>query len=61
MTTPGTTSKESKIKLTLSDLTCNVFPDIDWLQDLEIFAKSPPGVSLIHKPFYVIFRLFSDV
>ncbi|KAJ3562000.1 hypothetical protein NP233_g9845 [Leucocoprinus birnbaumii] len=41
--TPGTTTKETRIKLTLSDFTCNILPDIDWVKDLEIFTKAPPG------------------
>lgn len=39
--------KESRVKLTLWGFTCNVFPDIQWLSDLEQFAKSPPGVSYL--------------
>lgn len=43
----GTTAKETKVKLTMCDFTCNIFPDMDWVKDLESFVKSPPGVSCV--------------
>ncbi|KAG6917968.1 hypothetical protein DXG01_017152 [Tephrocybe rancida] len=39
---PETTSKESRVKLTLSGFTFRVFPDLGWISDLTTFAQSPP-------------------
>ncbi|KAI0721077.1 hypothetical protein C8T65DRAFT_601842 [Cerioporus squamosus] len=40
---PGTTAKESRIRLTVSGLTYNFHPDIGWAADLGRFFKAPPG------------------
>ncbi|RDX56759.1 hypothetical protein OH76DRAFT_1395891 [Lentinus brumalis] len=40
---PGTTAKESRIRLTVSGITYNFFPDIGWAADLDRFFKAPPG------------------
>ncbi|KAI0082632.1 hypothetical protein K474DRAFT_1610655 [Panus rudis PR-1116 ss-1] len=40
---PGTTAKESKVKVTFAGITYTAFPDFDWIQDLIRFAKAPPG------------------
>ncbi|GLB34893.1 putative autophagy-related protein 2 CAD motif containing protein [Lyophyllum shimeji] len=40
---PGTTAKESRIKLTLAGFTFTVFPDFSWITDLAAFVQSPPG------------------
>ncbi|KAF8892528.1 hypothetical protein BD779DRAFT_1610102 [Infundibulicybe gibba] len=40
---PGTTVKESRIKLTLTGFTYNFYPDIGWISDLTLFVKPPPG------------------
>ncbi|KAF8077884.1 hypothetical protein FPV67DRAFT_1463315 [Lyophyllum atratum] len=40
---PGTTAKESRIKLTLTGFTFALFPDFSWTTDLADFAKAPPG------------------
>ncbi|OCH92227.1 hypothetical protein OBBRIDRAFT_869049 [Obba rivulosa] len=44
LTVPETVAKESRVKLTICGLTCNVLPEFDWVQDLATFAKAPPGV-----------------
>ncbi|GBE82158.1 Autophagy-related protein [Sparassis crispa] len=43
LTVPETTSKESRIRLTLSGLTYNFHPYFDWAADLGRFAQAPPG------------------
>ncbi|KAI0928435.1 hypothetical protein AcW1_005680 [Taiwanofungus camphoratus] len=40
---PETTSKESRVKLTLYGVTYNMYPDFEWASDLGRFAKAPPG------------------
>ncbi|KAI0797999.1 hypothetical protein C8Q75DRAFT_709658 [Abortiporus biennis] len=40
---PGTTAKESRIKVTLCGFTYDIHPDIHWLEELARFAKAPPG------------------
>ncbi|TFK76391.1 hypothetical protein BDN72DRAFT_785226 [Pluteus cervinus] len=40
---PGTTAKESRIRLSLWGFTCNVPAHLGWVKDLEEFAKNPPG------------------
>ncbi|OBZ75363.1 Autophagy-related protein 2 [Grifola frondosa] len=40
---PETTAKESRVKVTLSGITCNVYPNFDWAIDLGRFVKAPPG------------------
>ncbi|KAG5650892.1 hypothetical protein H0H81_010636 [Sphagnurus paluster] len=41
---PGTSAKESRVKLTLSGFTFNFYPDFSWAKDLAVFVKSPAGV-----------------
>ena len=43
---PETTAKESRVKLSLWGFTCNFFPYVDWVSDLVLFAKAPPGVCM---------------
>ncbi|TEB36380.1 hypothetical protein FA13DRAFT_1683755 [Coprinellus micaceus] len=40
---PGTTAKESKVSVSLSNFTLNAYPDIQWMPDLIAFTKAPPG------------------
>ncbi|KAG6876556.1 hypothetical protein C0993_002318 [Termitomyces sp. T159_Od127] len=40
---PGTSVKESRLKLTLSVLTFTFFSDVAWIKDLGSFVQSPPG------------------
>ncbi|RPD66149.1 hypothetical protein L227DRAFT_488798, partial [Lentinus tigrinus ALCF2SS1-6] len=40
---PETTAKESRVRLTVSDITYNFYPDIAWATDLGRFFKAPPG------------------
>ncbi|KAG6866970.1 hypothetical protein C0991_003886 [Blastosporella zonata] len=40
---PETTSKESRVRLTLSGFTFTCYPDLAWIKDLATFAQSPPG------------------
>lgn len=42
---PDTRLKESKIDVTLADLTCNLTADLDWIEEVAAFAKAPEGVS----------------
>ncbi|KAF8163360.1 hypothetical protein B0H34DRAFT_764867 [Crassisporium funariophilum] len=40
---PETHTKETRIKLTMSNFTYTLFPELQWVSDLAIFAKNPPG------------------
>ncbi|KAI0748137.1 hypothetical protein C8Q80DRAFT_1120684 [Daedaleopsis nitida] len=40
---PETTAKESRVRLTVSGITYNFYPDIGWTADLGRFFKAPPG------------------
>ncbi|KAF9013883.1 hypothetical protein BDQ17DRAFT_1341670 [Cyathus striatus] len=40
---PGTTGKESHVKLTLDGFTYDAYPDIAWISEIASFVKSPPG------------------
>ncbi|KAG6814394.1 hypothetical protein H0H92_010980 [Tricholoma furcatifolium] len=42
-TLPGTSAKESRVKLALTGFTFNILPNFTWVEDLASFAKSPPG------------------
>lgn len=47
---PGTTAKESRVKLSLRGITFTVHPDFAWTADLAAFAKAPPGVRAQNDP-----------
>lgn len=40
---PETTIKETRVKATVCGFTYDFYPDITWVTDLGLFAKSPPG------------------
>ncbi|KAL0581534.1 autophagy-related protein 2 [Marasmius crinis-equi] len=40
---PGTTSKESRIRISLCGFTYNFSTDMAWMTDLATFASAPPG------------------
>ncbi|CAK5277669.1 unnamed protein product [Mycena citricolor] len=40
---PGTTVKETRVKIALWGFTCDVSPDVQWAKDLGLFIKPPPG------------------
>ncbi|KAF4615034.1 hypothetical protein D9613_003111 [Agrocybe pediades] len=42
-TTPGINSKETRIKLTLCNFTYTFFPELQWISDITLFVKNPPG------------------
>ncbi|KAF8636724.1 hypothetical protein AX17_003527 [Amanita inopinata Kibby_2008] len=37
-------AKETRLKLALWGITCNIFSDTRWIEDVKTFVKSPPGV-----------------
>lgn len=41
---PETGAKETKIRLALWGFTCHVYPNLQWISDLALFMKAPPGV-----------------
>lgn len=42
---PETIAKESRVKVTLTGFTYNLYRDLLWASDLGLFIKAPPGVS----------------
>ena len=48
---PGTTAKESKVKVTLCGVTYTFTPNLEWIQELSNFAKAPPGVCSLYDPY----------
>ncbi|KAF8654120.1 hypothetical protein AX16_003652 [Volvariella volvacea WC 439] len=40
---PGSTGKETRLRVTLWGFTCNVPSELVWVTELQAFAKSPPG------------------
>ncbi|KAK7054763.1 autophagy-related protein 2 [Paramarasmius palmivorus] len=43
LTIPESTSKESRVRVSLWGFTFNFSPDISWITDLVAFASAPPG------------------
>lgn len=42
---PGSDAKETRLKFILCGVTSNIFSDTQWIDDLNSFIKSPPGVA----------------